>query len=241
MPQKLDYPRLYGAPLIDPVHVKPLLRDPELHWKQGRSAYEAAHSWVPAGLYANGGWPPKVSAAISGAPEWRSAKIVTGFFEHATALDTMSAPSNTDVLLVCNLGENLGVAAIEAKAGETFGERVQDWKTSDGKARRYQWACDLFGVDAADCEALRWQLFHRTAAAVLEAERFCARHAVMIVHDFSGASASLNDFEAFADRLGASGNPLDGISDPIWVRGISLRLSWVRDSPLPVPPEASKF
>lgn len=212
-----------------------------MHWKQGRSAYEAAHAWVQAGLYADNGWPPKVSPAISGAPEWRSAKIVTGFFEHAAALGTMSAPTSTDVLLICNLGSDPGVAAIEAVAGETVGERTRDWKTSDGRARRYAWACEPFGVDAADCVSLRWQLFQRTAAAVLEAECFCARDAVMIGDDFSGASASLSDFEAFAGRLGVPGNPTDAISEPVSVRGISLRLAWVRDSSLTVPPEPSEF
>lgn len=235
MPRKSDYPRLYGAPLIDPVHVKPLLRDPDLHWKQGRSAYEAAHSWIPAGLYAQGGWPPKVREAICAAPEWSNTSIVAGFFEHATALDTMTGPSNTDVLLVCNNGSNLGVAAIEAKAGETFGERVQEWKTTEGRERRYLWACDFFGVDPGECQLLRWQLFHRTAAAVLEARRFCARDAVMVVHDFSSTNASLHDFQAFSDRLKVSGNCVGSISEPISVQGVSLRLSWVRDTPRPAP------
>jgi hypothetical protein len=48
---------------------------------------------------------------------------------------------------------------------------------------------------------LRYQLFHRTAAAIFEAERYRARHAMMMVHSFSTSDASLNDFLRFAETM----------------------------------------
>lgn len=76
-----NYPRLYAAPLLKPESVQPLLRDPELHWKKGRSAYEAAHAWVTGNLQKEGGLPLLVRATLGVAPEWKNAELVSGFGE----------------------------------------------------------------------------------------------------------------------------------------------------------------
>ena len=227
----IDYPRLYGAPLTLPLEVKPLLRDPELHWKKGRSAYEAAHSWIRAGQKEAGGFPRRVREVISSAPEWAEMEIVAGFFEHATALDTQRGPSSNDVLVVCGVASGLGVLAIEAKAGESFGERIMDWNKTEGRARRLTWACELLGVNEDACGGLRWQLFHRTASALIEARRFRAAHAVMIVHDFGNEPSWTDDYAAFADAIGVTGAGVGAVSAPLEIRDISLRLAWVRDVP----------
>ena len=51
-------------------------------------------------------------------------------------------------------------------------------------------------------ETIRYQLLHRTASAILEARRFGAPHAVMIVQAFRPGSESLADYEAFGRHLG---------------------------------------
>lgn len=231
-----DYHRLHGAPLTTPIQVKPLLRDPELHWKKGRSAYEAAHAWIGQNSKRSPGIPPRVSSALSQDPNWSRATIVTGFFEHTTALDTQKGPSNTDLLLVCDLPPGLGVMAVESKAGESFGPRVCDWLADDpspGKDARWKWACEFFSVGAEACQQLRWQLFHRTASAIIEARRFRSSHAVMLVHDFSGNDSSLDDYLNFAAALTIPNARADGISDARDFAGISLKLAWVTDDPTP--------
>ena len=50
---------------------------------------------------------------------------------------------------------------------------------------------------------LRYQLFHRAASAVLEARRWGADAAVMLVQSFSEAPESWDDFVAFGELLGA--------------------------------------
>ncbi|MEZ5985642.1 MAG: hypothetical protein R3B94_06800 [Hyphomonas sp.] len=222
-----NYPRLYGAPLMQPESVQSLLRDPQLHWKQGRSAYESAHAWLDGNLQKDGGLPPLVRDVLNGAPEWSDAELVTGFFEHATPLDTLVGPSNSDLLIVCRLAEALGVMAVEAKAGETFGELVSVWNTTPGKSARLAWACDLLGADLNASNNLRWQLFHRTASAVLEAKRYHAPNAVMLVHDFSEQPSWVEDFLLFADAIGIQGAGVGRLSEPKAVDGVALRLAWV--------------
>jgi hypothetical protein len=217
-----DYPRLYGVPIEKLDNARALHSD--VHWKRGRSAYETSFSWLRAR-----GVPTKVRSVLDAAVEWRNAELLAGFFEHATALDTQAGPSYTDLLAICGLEGGLGILAVEGKAGETFGQLVSEWRDSPGKEARYAWACELFGVDAKDCSILRWQLFHRAASAVLEAKRFRAAHAVVLVHDFSGVCSSAPDFLAFADTVGLAGAATDALSAPKVVDGVSLRLGWVCD------------
>jgi len=224
-----NYPSLYGAPLIAPIQVKPLLRDPELHWKPGRSAYQSAESWMKGSLREAGGLPRTVRCTLDRAEEWVGAEMVAGFFEHATPLDTLKGPSSNDVLAVCRLPDSLGVMAVEAKAGETFGELVSVWNTSPGRASRLGWACSLFGVEPSACNELRWQLFHRTASAVIEAKRFHARHAVMMVHDFSKTPSWVADYSAFANAIGITGAEVGGMTEAKLVDGVSLRLGWTHE------------
>jgi hypothetical protein len=218
----MDYPRLYGFPLGTHDHARAL--HSEVHWKRRRSAYEISFSWLKAR-----GIPPKVRAIRGAAPVWRDAELLAGFFEHATALDTQLGPSYTDLMAVCGLETGLGILAVEGKAGETFGPLVSEWMDTPGKQARYAWACAMFGVDAAACSALRWQLFHRAASAIIEAKRFRARHAVMLVHDFSGACSSAPDFLTFAERAGLDGAGVDSLSAPKMIDGVSLRFGWVCD------------
>ena len=223
------FTRLYGWPLSNPEQARALLRDPDVQWKQGRSAMELARSWIAAG----GQLPAPVRRVVEVAAEWRAAELLAGFFEHPTYLDTWRGPSQTDLLLLMRLEDSLGAVAVEGKAGEPFGKLVQEWNDSEGKAARLDWACALFGVPAMEVGALRWQLFHRTAAALLEARRFHARHALMLVHDFSGSDAGLADYRAFAELIGVRGAAAGALSDARDMNGISLRLGWVSDRPAP--------
>jgi hypothetical protein len=209
-----------------------LLRDPTVQWKRGRSAFELATSWIGAG----GKAPVPVRSVLDQAPEWRGGELVVGFFEHPTYLDTWRGPSQTDLFAIVRLADSLGALAIEGKAGESFGELVQDWNVSAGRTARLDWVCALFGVPAADVGALRWQLFHRSAVALLEARRYPARHALMLVHDFSGADIGLTDYCAFAERIGVTGAAAGALSDARNIDGVSLRLGWVRDKPADVTP-----
>lgn len=224
-----NYPSLYGAPLSNPIEAKLLLRDPELHWKKGRSAYEAAHAWMNRNTRNNGGMPSSIRALLNEATEWKDAEIVAGFFEHATPLDTHHGPSSNDVLAICRLSEALGVIAVEAKAGEPFGEVVSVWNSTPGKTARLKWACDFFGIDPATSGGLRWQLFHRTASAIIEAKRFHAPRAIMLIHDFSADASWLDDYLAFAKAIGVEGSGAGKLSDRQLVQGVALRLAWVRD------------
>jgi hypothetical protein len=51
---------------------------------------------------------------------------------------------------------------------------------------------------------IRYQLLHRTVSALLEAKRFNARYAMMIVHSFSPVKSGFDDYQAFLGLFGRS-------------------------------------
>jgi Domain of unknown function (DUF6946) len=118
--------------------------------------------------------------------------------------------------------------AVEGKVRESFGPTLGEWLSRETPGKRTRWSalCELIGI-AADCDrALRYQLVHRTASALLEAQRFHARYAVMLVHSFSAAQEGFSDFQAFARQLGISILTPGQIQSAGSRSGVELFLGW---------------
>lgn len=74
---------------------------------------------------------------------------------------------------------------------------------------------------------MRYQLLHRTASAIIEAHRFNAAHAVMLVHSFSQTGEWFGDYAEFVCLMG--GDAAEGRMVSVGSRsGVSLYLAWVR-------------
>jgi hypothetical protein len=77
---------------------------------------------------------------------------------------------------------------------------------------------------------IQYQLLHRTASTVIEAERFGARRAVMLVHSFSPTDDGLEDYQAFLGLYGVNGRP--GVLVRLKrTHGIHLYCGWVHGEP----------
>ena len=74
---------------------------------------------------------------------------------------------------------------------------------------------------------IRYQLLHRTASALIEAERFGASTAFMLVHSFSQEDEHLEDYQEFVKLFGTSGE-VNTVSYAGNKNGIDLYLAWVR-------------
>ncbi len=79
------------------------------------------------------------------------------------------------------------------------------------------------------CDAsIRYQLFHRTASALLEARRFFARGAAVIVHSFSRSLESFGDFQHFVSLMGGQ---IEGPRQLVAVaprEGVELFFGWAQ-------------
>jgi hypothetical protein len=58
-------------------------------------------------------------------------------------------------------------------------------------------------VERGAVDDIRYQLLHRTASALIEAQRFCAGQALMLVHSFSQTHEWFEDYARFAQLLGS--------------------------------------
>jgi hypothetical protein len=114
--------------------------------------------------------------------------------------------TQTDLWTLLRVGDRTVSMAIEGKVDEPFGPTVSEWldDASDGKRIRLAFLCEILGIAEARSGDLRYQLLHRTAAALMEAKRFKTDAAAMIVHSFSPARRWFGDFQAFASSLGGS-------------------------------------
>ena len=202
-------------------------------WAAGRSAYELAHAWERA----DGRLPPKVAACLAGTAEGvlRELTPLLGLPEHRVDLGDGRRGSQTDLMVLARsaLG-GLVVLAVEGKESEPFGnDTVNDWlrKTKTG-ADRLALVCGTIGLSPGAVGDVYYQLLHRAAAAVLEARRFGARHAVMLVHSFSAEQAHLSAYQAFLALYGQAA----GVGDVVELAALGdvvLHAGWVSDAEQP--------
>jgi hypothetical protein len=210
-------------PMRRPEDVIPFLGKPT-HWKEGRSAKSLADAWFQAN-----GIPEDVQAVLDQAPEYRSAVLVDAFLERCTSLDDGRAtPSQTDLLAILDARDGLAVMGIEAKVTESFGPLVEEWLDGGtGKQARLEKLCDQLGLELSSSLSLRYQLLHRTVAALIEARRYRTSRALMLVQSFCPQRTGFSDFAAFVEALGYPAVVPDRLTGPREVGNFELRLGWV--------------
>ena len=184
---------------------KRLLADPDKHWVRGRSAYETAVSWERA-QRSERGIPIEIAAAMDEHAGLCGARLLLALPEHKVKLVGPGKASQNDVWALLRSRDGLISMAVEGKAGESFASTVGEWlqEASDAKKRRLEYLCKVLRIDCPPGPALRYQLFHRTASALIEADRFGASHAVMVVQSFRQDEGSWDDFGTFCQQLGAT-------------------------------------
>lgn len=205
-------------PTKSPEDWKELLAKPDLHWKPGRSAMETAYSWE-----AQKGLPPKLAAIFPA-----NTRLLLAIPEFKVALPGGERASQNDVFALLSDPSGLTVCMIEAKRDEPFGPTLGDWahNASKGKKQRLHALLDTLDLpmDAAK-ESQRYQLFHRTASAIITAKQYHATRAVMLVQSFSPEHRWFDDYTAFVQLFGIKAN-LDKLTNPVNIHGISLQFGW---------------
>jgi hypothetical protein len=118
--------------------------------------------------------------------------------------------------------------AVEGKVEEPFDKTLGEWKAdaSMGKEVRLTYLLEILGLREPIPDGVRYQLLHRTASAVIEAERFGAHDAVMLVHSFSHNNQWFDDFGAFVSLFGRKAG-VDRLVTTIASKGMPLHLGWV--------------
>ena len=184
------------VPSRGPDDWKQFLAQPDLHWSTGYSARTLAHSWEAAT-----GAPPEVADLMAQA--YGPGELLFAVPEHKTSLPGGERKSQSDVLALVRHERGLATYTIEGKVDEPFGPTVGEWgvNASPGKIERLEYLCFMLGLPSCPFD-VRYQLLHRTASALIEADRFDAELAGMIVHSFSPERRWLAEFQRFAALIG---------------------------------------
>ena len=196
-----------------------LLAEPERQWATGFSARTLAYAWEVAD-----GFPPEIDGILTQA--LGPVKLLIALPEHKTPLPGGSRESQSDVFALGRHARGLVACAVEGKVNEPFGPTVGEWMrdASPGKHERLAHILGLLGI--SDCPPeVHYQLLHRTASALIEAERFCADSAAMLVHSFSAERRWFDAFLRFAALLGTQAEVGTACAVPV-PSGKRLVLGW---------------
>jgi hypothetical protein len=203
-------------PATGPDDWQRLLANPQRHWRAGFSAHALAHSW-----HAAANFPPEVQVALeaTGNPALQKLETLLMLPEHKVALPGRGASSQTDLWVLARNNAGLVSIAVEGKVDEPFDDPLGKWLDDD--------SVKLLGLPAEPPHSVRYQLLHRAASALIEARRFHAQTAVLLVHSFSPRSAWHADYQAFSSLFGIAGS--SGVIEDAGKReGIQLFLGWIR-------------
>jgi hypothetical protein len=208
------------VPTRGPEEWRLLLADPSKQWKTGFSARSLAHAWEDAN-----GFPVDVQAVLRQAFPGIEPLIVLP--EHQVPLPGGRAASQNDVWVLARTGKDIVSIAVEGKVSEGFGHPLAEWRAaaSAGRLKRLQFLAELLGL-ARLPDGIRYQLLHRTASALIEASRFNAQHAVLLVHSFSSVNEGFQDFADFVTLFGAAAR-VDGIMTARDRNAPCLHFAWV--------------
>lgn len=200
------------------------LADPKKQWRAGFSAMATAQSWQAA----NGTLPPEIARLFDPEPE-----LLFAVPEHKVALPGGARESQCDVFALIRSGTRPIATAIEAKVNEPFGDTVDTWYASptSGRTERLSALCAWLGLPFPCDPALRYQLLHRTGAAIVEARRFGLGRAAMIVQSFAPDARWIEDFQMFASALGLTLGRDQSASCRLPC-GIELTLGWATGDPM---------
>ena len=207
-----------------------MLEKPDLHWKTGHSAKTLAYCWQEANDF-----PRSVKKVFrdSKLKLFRDVELLLAFPEYKVPLPGGTTCSQNDIFILAKGNNQLISIAVEGKVDEPFDKTVGEWKAKEGRGKpvRLDYLCKLLRLDKRRIEDIRYQLLHRTASAVIEAEKFRADNALMLVHSFSQRKEQDNegfrDYCRFLALFGVKGG-LDSIVFAGSVKGIDLFFGWVK-------------
>lgn len=205
-----------------------LLADPEAKWRDDRSAELLARAWMEAD-----GFPLAVKRALhnSGHELFRDMRILLAIPQYMVPPPGDSAATKSDLFVLAESTGQLTAFMIEARGSESFGPTVSEWLQQDAteaEKSQLEYLNSTVGLQEQQISDIRYRLLQSTASALIEAGRYRANNAVMLVHSFSENYLGSDDFVAFAKCYGLTPEP-NRLHFIGYVNKIRLFLGWIAD------------
>jgi len=213
-------------PSTKPEDWQSLLADPEKQWRSGYSAKALAYCWQMAEGFPN---CIKKTFEKSNIDLFHDLEILLAIPEHKVSLPGGRAASQNDLFVLAKSHGQFISIAVEGKVSEPFGGIVSKWlkNPSPGRKKRLEFLCTELGLSVTDVSNIRYQLLHRTVSAILEAKKFNAPNAMMLVHSFSQADEWFENYALFVALFGIDAK-MNRIHSAGKVGDIHLYLGWVK-------------
>jgi hypothetical protein len=222
----------FFVPASNPEDWKWLLAKPEKHWRTGYSAKSLAYCWQEANDF-----PEDVKRVFrdSGIELFQNIELLLAFPEWKVPLLGGSRPSQNDIFILARGNDQLISITVEGKVSESFDKTVAEWKlknSEEGTEIRLKFLCKELQLDENKTNHIRYQLLHRTASALIEAKRFNAQNALMLVHSFSQKKEEDNegfkDYSRFLALFDVEGKGDSLAKAKKKIHGIDLYFCWIR-------------
>jgi hypothetical protein len=214
-------------PCKDPEKWRGFLAEPDKQWRSAYSARTLAYSWTEAN-----GFPVEVDNVLRASLPFQDVELLLAIPEYQVPLPGGTRPSQNDVWVLARARRALVSIAVEGKVKEPFDKLVRDWRvgSSPGKTHRLEYLARILALPTEQLDEIHYQLLHRTASALIEAERYNAAHAMMLVHSFSQAREHFDAYRQLVACFGRDAVPETVVSvEPR--AGISLHFAWVTGDP----------
>jgi len=216
------------VPAKSPEDWNLLLAEPNKHWKNGYSAKALAYCWQEANDF-----PKSVKTVFnkSGINIFKNIELLLAFPEYKVSLPGGPRSSQNDIFILARGNDQLITIAVEGKVSEDFGKPIAKWKQEKdektNKEERLNFILQELNLMGRSIDSIRYQLLHRTASAIIEAKKFNAKDALILVHSFSKSYEHFEDYNQFLALYGLSGEK-DSLTGPVNINGINLYFAWVK-------------
>lgn len=208
------------------VDWKQFLAQPNKQWKDGYSAKSLATCWQKAD-----GIPGKVKQVFANTKciELKDVEMLFGIPEYKVVLPR-GRESQNDLFVLARTDKEIFPIMVEGKVNESFGPLVIEWKESmsDGKKERLEYLCKLLNLTNKNIDNIRYQLLHRTASAIITADKYHCNTAMVLIHSFSQLNKSFKDYTDFTNLYNLKAQ-LDGIIGPVTLNGVKVYWGWIKD------------
>jgi hypothetical protein len=150
--------------------------------------------------------------------------------EYKVMLEGGQRPSQNDLFAVIKVEDGIMTMTVEWKAREDFGPTLGEWKQKtsvNGAKKRLEMLKKNLNLTEEPSGHIRYQLLHRTASAVIEAKKFHAVCAAMVVQSFAKSTKEnhYEDFQEFVKLFQPEYN--GGLVHLTKVQDIDLYAGWV--------------
>ena len=219
----------FYLPLKEADDWRQLLAEPETQWRDGYSAKSLAVTWLEAD-----GFPKSIKNIFKKTQfqAFKNMELLAAYPEYPVPLPGGGHASQNDIFVLAKGDKGLVSVMVEGKVSEDFGETVQAWKAklSAGKKQRLDFMVAKLGLEAKIIDPIRYQLLHRTVSSIIEAERYTAPNALVLIHSFSASHEHFDDYVKFLALFNVVGEK-ESIVGPIKISGIDVYFCWATDTP----------